>query len=57
VWADTAYRSQKNEKRINAAGLRSMIHFRKPPGKGLTSGWTRSISRCARAGGSSLWPP
>jgi hypothetical protein len=35
VWADTAYRSQKNEKRIKAAGLRSMIHFRKPPGKGL----------------------
>lgn len=35
VWADTAYHSQKNEKRIDAAGLRSMIHFRKPPGKGL----------------------
>ena len=26
---------EKNEKRIMAVGLRSMIHFRKPPGKGL----------------------
>jgi IS5 family transposase len=33
VWADTAYRSAKNEKRIAAAGLISKVHFRKPPGK------------------------
>ena len=35
VWADTAYRSQKNEKRIAKAGLTSKIHFRRPPGKPL----------------------
>lgn len=33
VWADTAYRSAKNERRIAKAGLVSKIHFRKPPGK------------------------
>ena len=33
VWADTAYRSKKNEKKIAKAGLTSKIHFRKPPGK------------------------
>lgn len=33
VWADTAYRSAKNEKRIARAGLVSKVHFRKPPGK------------------------
>ena len=33
VWADTAYRSAKNEKRITKAGLVSKVHFRKPPGK------------------------
>lgn len=33
VWADTAYRSAKNEKRIVKAGLVSKVHFRKPPGK------------------------
>jgi transposase, IS5 family len=35
VWADTAYRSTKNEKRIAKAGLVSKIHFRKPPGKSM----------------------
>jgi IS5 family transposase len=33
VWADTAYRSAKNERRIAKAGLASKVHFRKPPGK------------------------
>ena len=33
VWADTAYRSAKNERRIAAAGLVSRVHFRKPRGK------------------------
>jgi len=33
VWADTAYRSAKNERRIARAGLVSKVHFRKPPGK------------------------
>lgn len=35
VWADTAYRSQKNEKKIARAGLKSRVHFRKPPGKAM----------------------
>jgi len=35
IWADTAYRSQKNEKKIARAGLTSKVHFRKPPGKAL----------------------
>jgi transposase, IS5 family len=35
VWADTAYRSRKNEKRIAGAGLVSKIHFRRAPGKPL----------------------
>ncbi|WP_145198765.1 transposase [Sphingobium sp. B2] len=33
VWADTAYRSAKNEAAIRRARLKSMIHFRKPKGK------------------------
>lgn len=36
VWADAAYRSQKNEKRIAAAGKVSKVHFREPPGKALS---------------------
>jgi len=35
VWADTAYRSQKNERAILRAGLVSKIHFRRAPGKPL----------------------
>ncbi len=31
--ANTAYRSQKNEKKIARAGLTSKVHFRCPPGK------------------------
>ena len=33
VWADTAYRSAKNERAIRKRQLKSMIHFRKPKGK------------------------
>lgn len=33
VWADTVYRSARNEAAINRARLKSMIHFRKPKGK------------------------
>ena len=32
VWADTAYRSKANEALIDAAGRKSMIHFKKPKG-------------------------
>ena len=52
IWADTAYRSQKNEKKIARAGLVSKVHFRKPPGKALPAhheraNATRSKVRCA----------
>lgn len=33
VWADTAYRSKKNEKTLERAGRVSMIHFKKPKGR------------------------
>jgi transposase, IS5 family len=33
VWADTAYRSKKNEKHLRRAGLKSAIHRKKPKGK------------------------
>lgn len=42
VWADTAYRSQKNETRIAGAGLVSKIHFRRAPGKALTANRQRA---------------
>lgn len=35
VWADTAYRSAKNEAAIRRAQRRSMIHFRKPKGRSM----------------------
>lgn len=35
VWADTAYRSAKNERAIRKHKLKSMIHFRKPKGKAM----------------------
>jgi transposase, IS5 family len=36
VWADTAYRSAKNERAVRRAKLKSMIHFRKPKGKAMS---------------------
>lgn len=33
VWADTAYRSAKNEKHLAAKGFKSRIHRKKPKGK------------------------
>ena len=33
VWADTAYRSQANETRLNAQGRVSRVHRKKPRGK------------------------
>ncbi len=35
VWADTAYRSKENEKRLSKRGLISKIHFKKPIRKPL----------------------
>jgi IS5 family transposase len=36
VWADTAYRSRKNEAFMERRGLKSKIHFRRAPGKPLS---------------------
>ncbi len=36
VWADTAYRSKRNEALLDKTGKRSLIHFRRQPGKDLT---------------------
>lgn len=47
VWADTAYRSQKNEKRIAAAGLVSKVHFRRAPGRLLPA--NRQKANAARS--------
>lgn len=44
VWADTAYRSAANERTIEKAGRRSMIHFRKPKGRPM-SGLHRRANR------------
>lgn len=48
VWADTAYRSQKNEKKIANAGLVSKVHFRKPPGKPMPDARRRANSARSR---------
>ena len=48
VWADTAYRSKKNEKRIAKAGLVSKVHFRKPPGKPMLEVKKRANSARSR---------
>ena len=48
VWADTAYRSKKNEKRIAKAGLVSKVHFRKPPGKPMPEAKKRANSARSR---------
>ncbi len=36
VWADTAYRSKKNEAWLARHGFRSHIHTKKPPGKAMS---------------------
>ena len=48
MWADTAYRSAKNEKRIREAGLVSKVHLRRPPGKPLPA--QRRKANAARSG-------
>jgi len=48
VWADTAYRSRKNEKKIAKAGLVSKVHFRKPPGKPMPEAKRRANSARSR---------
>jgi len=41
VWADTAYRSAKNETHLVDNGLRSQIHRKKPQGKPMPEGLAR----------------
>jgi len=42
VWADTAYRSAKNEKHLADNGLRSQIHRKKPQGKPMPEAISRA---------------
>ncbi|HSM19253.1 MAG TPA: transposase [Hyphomicrobiales bacterium] len=48
VWADTAYRSARNEKRIARAGLVSKLHFRKPSGKPMPEAERRANATRSR---------
>jgi transposase, IS5 family len=45
VWADTAYRSAKNEKHLADNGLRSQIHRKKPKGKPMPEAISRANGR------------
>lgn len=45
VWADTAYRSAKNEKALKAAGYRSEIHRKKPKGKPMPKNTARANAK------------
>ena len=45
VWADSAYRSRKNEKWLYAKMLRSQIHRRKPAGKPMPQATARANAR------------
>ncbi len=42
VWADTAYRSAKNERRLVDSGLRSQIHRKKPQDKPMSEALARA---------------
>ena len=44
VWADTAYRSKKNEAMLECRGLRSRIHRKKPKGKAMSDTMRRANS-------------
>jgi IS5 family transposase len=46
VWADTAYRSKKNEEAMASRGFRSEVHRKKPVGKGATA---KAIKRTERS--------
>jgi transposase, IS5 family len=45
VWADTAYRSAKNEEHLAKRGLRSQIHRKKPKGKPMPEAVARANAR------------
>jgi IS5 family transposase len=44
VWADTAYRSAKNEAHLEANGFRSRIHHKKPQGKPMPKHVSRATT-------------
>jgi transposase, IS5 family len=48
VWADTAYRSAKNEKHLANNGLRSQIHRKKPQGNRCPKPWRGPTARSRR---------
>ena len=48
IWADMAYRSQKNECATQRAGLVSKIHFRRAPGKLLPDQRQRANAACSK---------
>ena len=45
VWADSAYRSKKNEEWLERNGLMSDIHQRKPKGKPMPEAMSRANGR------------
>ena len=45
VWADSAYRSRKNEKWLSPKMLRSQIHRRKPTGKPMPPATARANAK------------
>ena len=45
AWADTAYRSAKNEAWLAARGLVSRIHRKKPPGRPMAARTRRANAR------------
>jgi len=45
AWADTAYRSAKNEEHLAKQGLRSQIHRKKPKGKPMPEAVARANAR------------
>ena len=48
VWANTAYRSAKNEKHLAGNGLRSQIHPKKPRGKPMPKAVARANGKKSR---------
>jgi IS5 family transposase len=48
VWADTAYRSAKNERHLVDKGLRCQIHRKKPQGKPMPEALARANGKKSR---------
>ena len=58
VWADSAYRSKRNEKWLSDRMLTSRIHRRKPMGKPMSKATARAnaAKSTIRANGEQAWP-